>query len=169
MLCLFAGVKFIKLAGFKRNFEETKKNILDFLKKNVIIKSTIPSNKSKIRLITTYHGHELEKVRQQHRQNLVAVQPQMSGRNRGFVIQGNEEGLDAVRKLVTSLVQAVKEKQYPVSKTCMARLFREEKGKKFLESVEREFHCVITTDCNEESDDKAASTNYHMKTAAPGE
>lgn len=169
MLCLFAGAKFVKLAGFKRNLDETKNHIMDFLKKNVIIKSTIPSNKSKIRLITTYHGQELENVRQRHQQNLVAIQPQMSGRNRGFVIQGNEEGLDAVCKLVTSLVQAVKKKQYPVYKTGMARLFREEKGKKFLESVEREFHCVITTDCNEESDDKAASTNYHMKTAAPGE
>ncbi|XP_071793814.1 uncharacterized protein [Asterias amurensis] len=147
------GVRFIKLAGFKRHLEETKKHILDFLKKKVITKSTIPSNKNKIRLITTYHGQELEKVKQQHQQNLVAIQAQMSGRNRGFIIQGNEEGLDAVRKLVTSLVQAVKEKHYPVSKTGMARLFREEKGKKFLESVEREFHCMITTDCNEESDD----------------
>ncbi|XP_071793811.1 protein mono-ADP-ribosyltransferase PARP14-like isoform X2 [Asterias amurensis] len=147
------GAKFIQLAGFKRNLDETKNHIMDFLKKNVIIKSTIPSNKSKIRLITTYHGPELEKVTQQHQQNLVAIQPQMSGRNRGFIIQGNEEGLEAIRQLVTSLVQAVKEKQYPVSKTGMARLFRQEKSKKFLESVEREFHCVITTDCNEESDD----------------
>ncbi|XP_071793819.1 uncharacterized protein [Asterias amurensis] len=163
------GDRFIELAGFKRHLEETKKHILDFLKKKVIIKSTIPSNKNKIRLITTYHGQELEKVKQQHQQNLVAIQAQMSGRNRGFIIQGNEEGLDAVRKLVTSLVQAVKEKHYPVSKTGMARLFREEKGKKFLEFVEREFHCVISTDCNEESDDKAASTYNDMKTAAPGE
>ncbi|XP_071795559.1 uncharacterized protein [Asterias amurensis] len=163
------GAKFVKLAGFKRNLDETKNHIMDFLKKNVIIKSTIPSNKSKIRLITTYHDQELEKVRQRHQQNLVAIQAQMSGRNRGFIIQGNEEGLDAVCKLVTSLVQAVKEKHYPVYKTGMARLFRQEKGKQFLESVERKFHCVISTDCNEESDDKAASTNNDMKTAAPGE
>ncbi|XP_071793818.1 uncharacterized protein [Asterias amurensis] len=150
------GAKFIKLAGFKRNLDETKNHIMDYLKKNVIIKSTIHSNKSKIRLITTYHSQELEKVRQRHQQDLVATQAQMSGRNRGFIIQGNEEGLDAV-----------KEKLYPVYKTGMARLFRQKKGKKFLECVEREFHCVITTDCNEESDDKAASTKYHMKTAAP--
>ncbi len=51
------------------------------------------------------------------------------------------------------LVEAIKEKQYPVSKTGMARLFREEKGKKFLESVEREFQCVINSDSHEESDD----------------
>ncbi|XP_071793808.1 protein mono-ADP-ribosyltransferase PARP14-like isoform X2 [Asterias amurensis] len=147
------GARFIRLAGFKRNLDGTKEHIMSFLRKNITSRSIIPSSEIKIRLITTYHSQELDKLTQQHQHNRVAIQPQICGRNRGFIIQGNEEGLDAVRKLVTSLVQAVKEKQYHVSKTGMARLLREEKSKTFLESVEREFHCVITTDCNEESDD----------------
>ncbi len=155
----------IKLAGFKKNLNETRSKIMNFLKKSVVIRSTIPSNKINIRLITTYHGQELDKVGQQHQQNLVAIQPQISGRNGGFIIQGNEEGFNAAHRLVTSLVEAVKEKQYTVSKTGMARLFREEKGKKFLESVERKFHCVINSEWQEERDDQAAE--YITKKVTP--
>ncbi|XP_038071240.1 protein mono-ADP-ribosyltransferase PARP14-like [Patiria miniata] len=149
------GGNIVELAGFKTNLGETKHKIIDFLKDNVILKKIVPANKNKICLIDKFHGADLVNVAMQNAKHHVKIQPQKSGRHKGFVIQGNEEGLEAARQVIVSLIDRIKEQPYPVSRTGMAQLFQESKGKKFLESLEDECQCVIRENVQEDSDDEA--------------
>ncbi|XP_038046790.1 protein mono-ADP-ribosyltransferase PARP14-like [Patiria miniata] len=144
----------IELAGFRNELKETKQHILAFLKDTVKGKGTIRTKRSKVRLITSFHGQELMGFTAKHQRDHVIIQPQMSGRNVGFLVEGNAEGLDAASQFVSQLVARIKEKPYPVSKIGMVQLFRETKGKKFLESVEKELECVIDVIGENENDDE---------------
>ena len=110
-----------------------------------------------------FHGQEI--VAAGNTKNRVKIQPQMTGRNKGFVIQGNEEGIETACQVINGLVDRVKEQQYPVSKTGMAQLFREDKGKKFLESIEKEFQCVILENGQDESDGEEEDNGSRTPTA----
>ncbi|XP_022091672.1 poly [ADP-ribose] polymerase 14-like [Acanthaster planci] len=158
------GGSVVELAGFKTNMDETKKKIDTFLKDNVIMMRLIKANKIKIRLITTFHGADLVNLEKQNAPNRVKIQPVMSGHTKGFTIQGNEEGLEAASQFLTSLVARIKEQPYPVSKTGMAQLFREDKGRKFLESLEAEFQCVISENVEEDEEEVAGSGGALMTT-----
>ncbi|XP_038071270.1 protein mono-ADP-ribosyltransferase PARP14-like isoform X2 [Patiria miniata] len=144
----------VELAGFKTNLGETKQKIMLFLKDNVIIKTMVPANKNKICLIENFYGEDLVNI-MKNTKNHVKIQPQKGGRRKGFVIQGNEEGSEAASQAISSLIDRIKEQPYPVSKTGMAQLFREDKGKKFLETLEKEYLCVIRENVQEDSDDEA--------------
>ncbi|XP_038045720.1 protein mono-ADP-ribosyltransferase PARP14-like [Patiria miniata] len=144
----------IELAGFRHELKGTKKHILAFLKDTVKVKGTIRTNRSKVRMINTYNGQELTDFMAKHQRDQVIIQPQMSGHNVGFLVEGNEEGMDAASQFISQLVAGIKEKPYPVSKIAMVQLFRETEGKKFLESIERELECVIDVIGENENDDE---------------
>ncbi|XP_038046789.1 protein mono-ADP-ribosyltransferase PARP14-like, partial [Patiria miniata] len=144
----------IELAGFRNELKEIKQHILTFLKDTVKVQGTIRTNRSKVRMINTYNGQELTSFTAKHQRDHVIIQPQMSGRNVGFHVEGNEEGLEAARQFVSQLLVRIKEKPYPVTKIGMVQLFRETKGKKFLESVEEELECVIDVIGENENDDE---------------
>ncbi|XP_038046788.1 protein mono-ADP-ribosyltransferase PARP14-like [Patiria miniata] len=144
----------IELVGFRNELKETKQHILAFLKDTVRVNDTICTNRSKVRLITSFHGQELAGFTAKHKRNHVIIQPQMSERNAGFLVEGNEKGLDAATLFVSQLVARIKEKLYPVSKIGMVQLFRETKGKKFLEFVEEELECVIDVIGENENNDE---------------
>ncbi|XP_022091731.1 poly [ADP-ribose] polymerase 14-like isoform X2 [Acanthaster planci] len=146
--------KVLQLVGFKTNMDKTKQKITIFLKDNIIMTKIIPANKMKIQLITIFHGADMVNVEKQFARNQVKIQPQMRGQNKGIVIQGNEEGLEAASQFIASLIARIKEQLYPVSRTGMAQLFREDKGRKFLESLEMKFECVISENVEEGSDEE---------------
>ncbi|XP_022096567.1 poly [ADP-ribose] polymerase 14-like [Acanthaster planci] len=142
----------VELAGFKTELKEAKQHILMFLKDNVTVKGTIRATRSKVRLITSFHGQELADFTTKHQRDRVTIQPQRSRANKGFLLEANEEGLNAASQFIHKLLAEIKEKPYPVSKIGMAQLFRETKGKNFLESVEKKLKCVIDVVGDEEDD-----------------
>ncbi|XP_038071238.1 protein mono-ADP-ribosyltransferase PARP14-like [Patiria miniata] len=149
------GGNIVEFAGFKDNLGATKQKVMDFLKDNVIVRKTVPANKNKVYLITKFHGQDLVNLEKQNARNHVKIQQLRNGGNKGFVIQGNEEGSEAARQAIASLIDRIKGQQYPVSKTGMAQLLREQKGRRFLESLESDHECVIRENVKEDSDGEA--------------
>ncbi|XP_022096545.1 poly [ADP-ribose] polymerase 14-like isoform X2 [Acanthaster planci] len=142
----------LELAGFRNELKETKQCILSFFKDTVRMKDAIRTSRSKVRLIDSFHRHEVTNFTAKRRKDDVIIRPQMSGPSKGFLLESNETGLDAARKFITQLLAKIKEKRYPVSKIGMAQLFRETKGKNFLKSVEKKLKCVIDIVGDEEDD-----------------
>ena len=154
---LDSGKRQMTVTGFIENVDDTIGQIGKFLDENVIIEKLIPFSPLHIKYLQEKCGKELSDIR--NRNPDVKLSGEIKGKRSGFMMKGNEKGLNAVGTMIVNLKSKLIERKHKVDKPGMPELLQDQKGQRVLQSVAHECDCLISTENLAEQGDEDTSSS----------
>ncbi|XP_033104491.1 protein mono-ADP-ribosyltransferase PARP14-like isoform X2 [Anneissia japonica] len=139
----------IMITGFDMAVRKVIKNVDEFLSTNQIMEKRKVLERGMVRLLEKHHSKALDAIESTLKKYFVQLKP--SEKNNCIVIRGNRSGIDAATEKIVGLESDVVIGKHLISQPGMATFFKDDKGRKSLESVENDCKCIIEFDggyCN---------------------
>ncbi len=153
LVSLNASNSHVEITGFETDVNTAVRVVEDFIKDNVILEQVVGAEKGKVRFVAEHKGEELKVISGNNLHNSVTIRSQIEGHQSRFIITGTQQGTVAAKQAVQTLIDNTVHQQYSVGKVGMPQLLRENKGQRFLKSVEKDCKCIIETDQEFDSDE----------------
>ncbi|XP_072024928.1 protein mono-ADP-ribosyltransferase PARP14-like [Amphiura filiformis] len=136
----------VDITGFVTDVKTAVHTVEEFIEKNVILEGVVKAEKGRVRFILERKGEKLRALSGTNRQHSVTIRHQLDSRVSRFYISGTQQGMSVTLPRLKVLVENIVYQQYPVAKAGIPKLLRENKGQRFLKTVEKECECIVEID-----------------------
>ena len=160
----------IAVFGFEQDVTEAVKKMRDFLNEKKATEGRFRLDSSIHRkFFNDYYKDELREIEEELDQCRVKISSDESGDLIRF--SGTEEGVKEVEERMYVLQEEIKEKSFIISIPGMRNFLAQGEGKRLIETVERDWKCVIelTTESEEQAADDETDGDESISNSSDGE
>uniref|UniRef100_A0ABM0MNC0 Poly [ADP-ribose] polymerase 14-like n=1 Tax=Saccoglossus kowalevskii TaxID=10224 RepID=A0ABM0MNC0_SACKO len=130
----------ITIITFQSTIKCIRKEVDHYIKVNTIVEYNIQSDRGRIRFA---FDHKKDDVVSLETGKYQPLKINKCLESLVINIKGTKDDVESARERMTNLLDVIQIRQYVIDKPGMSKLFREEKGKNYIQSVEKAFACKI--------------------------
>ncbi|XP_077985099.1 protein mono-ADP-ribosyltransferase PARP14-like [Glandiceps talaboti] len=155
----------VRVITFQSHMKAIKDQLQNFIKLHTISDEALETQNGRFRFISEFKNESLQALKK-GRLQAVNIDVTKTGMSCQVVLMGTEDDVQDAMKKLRTLLGSVISMYHRIDEPGMAKLFVVERGNRYLESVGREFKCIIEVDdgSTDVVDDKRMETTKYSDT-----